>query len=77
MKKRLFVTLSCLIIISITVCATKEKEPLRYDSPLLPGAQALRKITNPHYILAEIYKPNAIQDNHKMTQNWGQYFWLV
>ena len=50
MKQRLFITLSCFIIICIAGCKTQEIEPLRYDSPLFPGAHALQKITNPYDI---------------------------
>lgn len=50
MKKRSFITLSCFIIICIAGCKTQEIEPLRYDSPLLPGAHALQKMTNPDNI---------------------------
>ena len=50
MKKRLFVTLSCFIIICIAGCKTQKAEPPRYDSILMPGEMALRKITNPYDI---------------------------
>ena len=47
MKQRFFITLSCFIVIGIAGCRTQEKEIIRYDSPLSPGAHALQKITNP------------------------------
>ena len=51
MKKRIFLSVSLLIVVVIAGCKTQMKEvKTPYDRPLPPGQYALRKITNPHEI---------------------------
>lgn len=52
MKNKFFLALLLAVLLSVTGCQKKPIEKIKpsYDKPLLPGQNALRKITNPYEI---------------------------